>query len=63
LRLFIVDVNIDNISNFISEACGDAVVEATSRKVAGSRPDEANELLSVNLILQAAIGPGSLLSL
>jgi hypothetical protein len=31
---------------------------ATNRKVAGSRPDEANEFLSIYLILPVALGPG-----
>jgi hypothetical protein len=31
---------------------------ATSRKVAGSRPDEVNEFFSIYLILPAALGPG-----
>jgi hypothetical protein len=31
---------------------------ATRRKVAGSRPDEANEFFSIYLILPAALGPG-----
>jgi hypothetical protein len=30
----------------------------TSRKVAGSRPDEVNEFYSIYLILLAALGPG-----
>jgi hypothetical protein len=31
---------------------------ATSRKVAGSRPDEVNEFSSIYLILMSALGPG-----
>jgi hypothetical protein len=31
---------------------------ATSRKVAGSRPDEANEFFSVYPIFSAALDPG-----
>jgi hypothetical protein len=43
--------------------CGHAVAQwlrhyATSRKVAGSRPDEVNESFSIHLILPAALGPG-----
>jgi hypothetical protein len=30
----------------------------TSRKVAGSRPDEVNEFSSISLILPVALGPG-----
>jgi hypothetical protein len=30
----------------------------TGRKVAGSRPDEVNECISIYLILPAALGPG-----
>jgi hypothetical protein len=30
---------------------------ATSRKVAGSRPDEVNEFFPIYLILPAALGP------
>jgi hypothetical protein len=30
---------------------------ATRRKVAGSRPDEVNELFPVNLLLTSALGP------
>jgi hypothetical protein len=31
---------------------------ATSRKVAGSRPEEVNEFFSIYLILPAALSPG-----
>jgi hypothetical protein len=31
---------------------------ATSRKVAGSKPDEVNVCSSIYLILSAALGPG-----
>jgi hypothetical protein len=31
---------------------------ATSREVAGSRPDEVNEFFSIHLILSAALGSG-----
>jgi hypothetical protein len=31
---------------------------ATSRKIAGSRPDEVNAFFSIYLILLAALGPG-----
>jgi hypothetical protein len=30
---------------------------ATSRKVAGSRPDEDNDLVYIDIILPAALGP------
>jgi hypothetical protein len=33
-------------------------VDATSRKVAGSRHDEDNYLVSIDIILPAALGPG-----
>jgi hypothetical protein len=33
-------------------------VNAISRKVAGSRPDEANEFFKIYLILPASLGPG-----
>jgi hypothetical protein len=32
--------------------------KATSRKVAGSRPDEVNKLFLIYIILPAALGPG-----
>jgi hypothetical protein len=35
-----------------------AGARGTSRKVAGSRPDEVNELFSIYLILPATLGPG-----
>jgi hypothetical protein len=34
------------------------ILVTTSRKVAGSRPDEVNERFSIYLILPAALGPG-----
>jgi hypothetical protein len=37
---------------------GSVVVKATSRKVAGSIPDEAIGFFSVDVILPAALGPG-----
>jgi hypothetical protein len=47
-------------SVFHTSAMRHAVVMryATSRKVAGSRPDEVNEFFSIYLILPAALGPG-----
>jgi hypothetical protein len=37
---------------------GPSIFHATRRKVAGSRPDEVNEFLSIYLIFKAALGPG-----
>jgi hypothetical protein len=43
-----------NIYNAIAEN----INYTTSRKVAGLKPDEANEFVSIYLIVPAALGPG-----
>jgi hypothetical protein len=56
LRYQILNVLFLNNLDFITFCLGHAVAYATSRKDAGSRPDEVN--FSIYLILPVALGPG-----